>query len=84
MLLNELNAELASDERIEEPNIYELGRILLRKAGRMPVAWGARLQSVAVSVGFELDFFAAATCLVELVEAVAAADPNAGFAAADQ
>ncbi len=83
-ILNELNAQLAFDERCEESNIYELGRKLLRKAGGMPVVWGARLQSVAVSAGFQLDFVAGATRLVELVEAVAAADPHAGFAAAAQ
>jgi hypothetical protein len=84
VILNELNAQLAFDERSEESNIYELGRKLLLKAGRMPVAWGDRLQSVAVAAGFQLDFVAGATRLVELVEAVAAADPHAGIAAAGQ
>ncbi len=84
VILNELNAQLAFEERCEESNIYELGRKLLLKAGRMPVAWGDRLQSVAVAAGFQLDFVAGATRLVELVEAVAAADPHARIAASGQ
>ncbi len=84
VILNELIEQLSPDERSEESNIYELGRDLLLKACRMPLAWGARLQPVAVAAGFQLDFFAGATCLVELVEAVAAVAPDAGIAAAGQ
>lgn len=49
VLLKELNSELPADQRSDESTlgIYELGRDLVIKAGRMPVAWGARLQSVA-------------------------------------
>ena len=78
VILNTLNAQLPPDDRSEESNIYELGRDLLLRAGRMPIAWGAQLQSVAVAVGFQLDFTAGATRLVELIEAVAATAPEPG------
>ena len=78
LLLRELNLELPTEHRSTEANIYELARDLSSKAGTMSVAWGARLQSVATAVGFQLDFRAAASALVDLLEELDRADEGAG------